>query len=144
MIERIFHKKQEIAIIIRNSFSKEGVEFLTPNAYSQQIGYMGWPAGYIIQPHIHNPVVREVLFTKEVIFVKSGKIRVDFYNDDKEYLESRILEKGDVILLAFGGHGFQMLEHSEMIEVKQGPYAGEEDKTRFEYKIQDNLCYGKV
>ena len=48
------------------------------------------------------------------------------------YLESRILYQGDVVLLAYGGHGLEMLEDSEMIEVKQGPYAGEMDKIRFE------------
>ncbi len=50
---------------------------------------------------------------------------------DRTYLESRILLPGDVVLLAHGGHGFVMLEPSEMIEVKQGPYAGEQDKERF-------------
>jgi len=73
-----------------------------------------------------------VLFTKEVLFIKSGKVRVDFYNDEQLYLQSRVLEQGDVILLSFGGHGFEMLEESEIIEVKQGPYAGETDKTRFD------------
>ena len=56
---------------------------------------------------------------------------MDFYDSDQCYLESRILEAGDVILLATGGHGFEVLEEIEMIEVKQGPYAGEVDKTRF-------------
>ena len=42
-----------------------------------------------------------------------------------------MLQGGDVILLAEGGHGFEMLEDSEMVEVKQGPYAGDGDKTRF-------------
>ncbi len=59
-----------------------------------------------------------------------SRVRVDFYDDDQRYLESRILRKGDVLLLAYGGHGFEMLEPTEMIEVKQGPYAGEADKTR--------------
>jgi mannose-6-phosphate isomerase-like protein (cupin superfamily) len=86
----------------------------------------------VIPPHVHNPVPREVQFTKEVLFIKSGKVRVDFYDDEQNYLESRILSAGDVILLAYGGHGFEMLEQTEMIEVKQGPYAGEADKTRFE------------
>ena len=92
---------------------------------------MNRPRGYVILPHVHNPVPREVEFTKEVLFIKSGKVRVDFYDDDKNYLESRVLNQGDVILLAFGGHGFEMLEPTEIIEVKQGPYAGEADKTRF-------------
>ena len=92
---------------------------------------MNRPSGYVIPPHVHNPVPREVQFTKEVLFIKSGRVRVDFYDEDQTYLESRVLVTGDVILLAFGGHGFEMLEPTEMIEVKQGPYAGDQDKTRF-------------
>jgi mannose-6-phosphate isomerase-like protein (cupin superfamily) len=90
------------------------------------------PKNYVIPPHVHNPVQREVFYTKEVLFIKSGKVRVDFYDEDRNYLKSTILEVGDVILLAYGGHGFEMLEDTEMIEVKQGPYAGDQDKTRFE------------
>jgi len=131
VIERIVNREQELAVIIRQSYHKEGIEFITPSTYSQQLGYMNRPAGYVIAPHVHNPVPREVQFTKEVLFIKTGKVRVDFYDDDQNYLESRILCQGDVILLAFGGHGFEMLEASEMIEVKQGPYAGDADKTRF-------------
>lgn len=66
-----------------------------------------------------------------MLFLKKGKLRVDFYDGSRNYLESRILCAGDVILLAAGGHGFEVLEEIEMIEVKQGPYAGDRDKTRF-------------
>ena len=59
---------------------------------------------------------RDVHFTQEVLFVKSGKIRVDFYNDDQKYLESRVLFPGDIVLLAFGGHGFEMPEESEIMK----------------------------
>jgi len=121
-----------LALILRSHFHSNGIHFFTPPHYSQQIGYMSRPSGYVIPPHVHNPVAREVQFTKEVLFIKSGRVRVDFYDDDQTYLESRVLETGDVILLAYGGHGFEMLETTEMIEVKQGPYAGEQDKTRFE------------
>jgi len=61
---------------------------------------------------------------------QSQPVRVDFFDDQKNYLKSKILNQGDVVLLAAGGHGFQMLESSEIIEVKQGPYAGEKDKIR--------------
>lgn len=131
MIDRIIHQNQELALIIRHTFCREGIEFFTPGTYSQQIGYMNRPAGHVIDPHVHNPVLRQVQFTKEVLFIKSGRLRVDFYTDAQEYLESTILEAGDVILLALGGHGFEMLEATEIIEVKQGPYAGDADKTRF-------------
>jgi hypothetical protein len=85
----------------------------------------------MIEPHIHNPVQREVLYTQEVLVIKKGALRVDFYDDSRAYLESRVLTTGDVILLAEGGHGFEVLEELEMIEVKQGPYTGDCDKTRF-------------
>ena len=120
-----------LAIVIRGKHRSMGVEFFTPCDFSQQLGYMFRPQGYAISPHVHNPVLREVHYTSEVLYIKSGCIRVDFYDTNHSYLESRILEAGDVILLAYGGHGFEMLEPTEMIEVKQGPYAGEQDKTRF-------------
>ena len=100
---------------------------------------MNRPQGYVIQPHIHKPVSRIVQYTKEVLFIKTGRLRVDFYNEDKKYLESTILEKGDIILLAYGGHGFEMLEPTEIIEVKQGPYAGEADKMRFDPISSDQV-----
>lgn len=132
MIKNISHNGNVLAVLISTAYKSEGIEFFTPNDFSQQLGYMNRPKGYVIPPHVHNPVQREVHYTKEVLFIKSGKVRVDFYDDEQNYLESHILNQGDVILLAYGGHGFEMLEPSEMIEVKQGPYAGDGDKTRFE------------
>lgn len=134
MIQEFKHNNQILAIIISHQYSEPGIHFFTPNDLSQQLAYMRHPAGKIIQPHVHNPVPREVHYTQEVLFIKKGKLRVDFYSDQQVYLESRILSSGDVILLATGGHGFEVLEEIEMIEVKQGPYAGDEDKTRFENK----------
>ena len=131
MVERIVHQNRELALIMRADFRHDGIEFLTPSSYSQQLGYMSRPSGYQIEPHVHKPVQRSVQFTKEVLFIKSGRVRVDFYDDEQTYIESRVLNAGDVILLAFGGHGFEMLEASEIIEVKQGPYAGDQDKEKF-------------
>lgn len=139
MIHEVINNNQLLSIIIRNNFKKDGIEFFTPNDFSQQLAYMRRPKNYIIAPHVHNAVPREVQFTKEVLYLKSGRVRVDFYDDEKNYLESTILEEGDVILLAFGGHGFTMLEESEIIEVKQGPYAGDLDKIRFEPIPNDKL-----
>lgn len=132
MIERINCEGQELAILIPHSFCKEGIEFFTDDKFSQQLGYMNREKGYVIPPHRHNIIVREVLLTQEVLLIKSGKVRVDFYNDSQKYIVSRILTAGDVILLATGGHGFEMLEASEIIEIKQGPYVGERDKVRFD------------
>jgi hypothetical protein len=131
MIERIQNKGELLAIIIKHDFSEPGVHFFTPDEFSQQLAYMKHPAKKVIEPHVHNPVQREVSYTQEVLFLKAGKLRVDFYDNERNYLESRVLEATDVILLASGGHGFEALEEIEVIEVKQGPYAGDADKTRF-------------
>lgn len=129
--EEIRKKGRLIAIIIRNNYSCDGVEFITPNEYSQQLAYMHHPTGKVIDAHIHNMVHRNVVLTQEVLFIKKGILRVDLYDEYEDYLESRELYAGDIILLVSGGHGFSVLEEVEMIEVKQGPYAGDNDKKRF-------------
>jgi mannose-6-phosphate isomerase-like protein (cupin superfamily) len=130
-IVRVEDGGQLLAIIIPAEYSNSGIQFFTPNDFSQQLAFMRHPAGKVIDPHVHNLVVRRVEYTQEVLFIRKGKLRVDFYSEEHTYLHSRILSAGDVILLAKGGHGFEVLEEVEMIEVKQGPYAGDSDKTRF-------------
>lgn len=121
-----------IAVVIKADYDKPGVSFFTPDAYSQQVAFMHHGYGHVILPHVHNDVKREILQTKEVLIIRKGKLRCDFYTDDKEYIKSIILTDGDVLLLVSGGHGFVCLEETEMVEVKQGPYVGDADKTRFE------------
>jgi hypothetical protein len=132
MIENIHHNEKLLSVIIRANYKSEGIEFFTPDNYSQQLAYINRVKNYIIPPHVHNIVKRDVQFTQEVLVIKSGKVRVDYYDNNKNYLESKLLYQGDVVLLAYGGHGFEMLEDSEIIEVKQGPYIGQMDKVRFE------------
>lgn len=130
-IQKIEYNGELLALIVSRNFREPGIHFFTPGDLSQQLAYMRHPVGKRIDPHVHNPVAREVHYTQEVLFIQRGKLRVDFYNEAQVYLESRILQGGDTILLATGGHGFEVLEEIEMIEVKQGPYAGDQDKTRF-------------
>ncbi len=132
MIERIIDQKQELAVIIRENYHEEGIHFLNEEDYSQQLAYMHHPTGKIIDAHIHNHEERSIVLTQEVLIIKKGVLRVDFYRNDQTYLKSTILQKGDIILLASGGHGFQVLEEVEMVEIKQGPYLGAKDKIRFE------------
>jgi hypothetical protein len=131
MIENIIYNNTVYSIIIRANYIEDGIKFFTTDDFSQQIGYMKRNAGYIIPPHVHNLVPREVTLTQEVLYIKNGKVRVDFYDNTKKYLSSKILHKGDVILLAAGGHGFEIIEDAEIIEIKQGPYCGELDKVKF-------------
>ncbi|WP_298262444.1 hypothetical protein [uncultured Lutibacter sp.] len=141
MVEIITENNLQLAIIIRSTYSKEGIEFFTNDSDSQQLGYMKRPNGYVIAPHRHNLIPRKVHLTQEVLFVKKGKVRVDFYDNNQNYIKSSILFTGDVILLSNGGHGFKMLEVTEMIEVKQGPYCGDEDKVRFSAIDDNNIIF---
>ncbi|MCK6601559.1 MAG: hypothetical protein L6Q77_07010 [Bacteroidetes bacterium] len=136
MIFQIKRNDELYAIIVRAGFSEPGIHFFTENDLSQQLAFMKHPAGKKIQPHIHNSVAREVYYTQEVLLIRSGKLRVDFFDEDQIYFESYLLGANDVILLIKGGHGFEVLEELEMFEVKQGPYAGDQDKTRFSSDIR--------
>ncbi len=141
MLVKISHKKKLLAIIIKANFKKEGVEFFTPNNFSQQLGYMSYKKNYKIDAHIHKNNIRKVIKTQEVLYIKSGKIRVDFYYKKNAYLKSYLLEKGDVILLSSGGHGFKFLKKSEIIEIKQGPFYSEFDKVRFDHVDDKKVKY---
>jgi hypothetical protein len=143
MIERVEFGGVEFAIILRSDFREQGIHFFTPGDFSQQLGYMRHPAGHVIEPHVHNAVQRAVHFTREVLFLRRGRLRVDFYSDAGAYLESRELGPGDVILLADGGHGFEALDEIEMVEVKQGPYVGDADKKRFKGISASEVRYAK-
>ncbi len=129
---RITHKKNLLALIIKAKFKQDGFKFFVPDEYSQQLGYMQCLKGHVITSHLHRPVLRRVKLAQEVLFIRSGKVRVDFYDEKRHYVESRIVKQGDVVFLAFGGHGFEFLEDAEMFEVKQGPFLKEIQPIRFE------------
>ena len=117
-----------LAIILRSGLRMEGTHFFTPPDFGQQLGHLGLPAGQRIEPHRHTTSSREVVKTQEALFIRKGVLRVDIYTTDDRYLLSRSLHALDVILLVDGGHGFEVLEELDMVEVKQGPYLGLNDK----------------
>ena len=137
MIKTIRHNDNLLAIIVSKDYHKDGLSFITPNDFTLQLGYFNHPANHKIKPHIHHPVQRETIGTQEVLIIQKGAIRIDFYSLDQEYLESRELSAGDVILLISGGHGMTILEPVTMIEVKNGPYRPDEDKDKFEGRKDD-------
>ena len=133
MIEKIFHKKKLLALIVRGRYRKKrGITFFTPNESTQQFGYMKHKKKHIIKPHLHKKRVTKISYTTEVILILKGVLRVDFYNYNKNYLFSKILKQKDIIMLVHGGHGFKVLKEVEMLEIKQGPYSLIKDKIKFE------------
>lgn len=130
--EEIRGGNELIAIILRANYSNKKTVFFSPPEFSQQLGYIVHKKGGVIEPHFHKEVHRNIIRTQEVLFIKKGKVSVNFYTPEKNFVASRQLNRGDIIFLCSGGHGFKMLKDSEIIEVKQGPYSGREiDKELF-------------
>ena len=133
MIEKIKHNKKLLAIIVRKEYrKKKGITFFTPNNLNLQCGYMKHNKNHIIKPHLHLKRLNKIFYTSETIILLKGRLRIDFYNNKKNYLVSRILYSSEIICLISGGHGFKTLSPCEMIEVKQGPYSVLKDKKKFD------------
>ena len=138
MVEKIIYKKKLLALIVRGKYrNKKGITFFTPNESTQQFGYMKHSKKYIVRPHLHKKRLTKIYHTTEVILIMKGILRVDFYNQFKKYLFSKILKEKDIIMLVHGGHGFKVLKSVEMLEIKQGPYNLIKDKIKFE-NIDEN------
>lgn len=130
-IEVVRDNKCPLAYIIRASFLPESTTFLTPPEFKQQVGFIVYPTGSEIQRHVHRPLERHLVGTSEVLIVQKGRCLIDIYNDARELVATRELNKGDIMLMVGGGHGFRMLEDTIFLEVKQGPYTGVDEKERF-------------
>lgn len=132
MIEKISWNNEILAYIISADTPIDKTTFVTPPEFNQQVGFVIYPAGGEIVPHVHLPLERQIVGTSEVLVLRKGRCKVDFYNKNKELSATRKIKTGDVLLLVGGGHGFRMLEDTIFLEIKQGPYAGKDDKERFQ------------
>jgi hypothetical protein len=131
LIEIVRADDQPLGYIIRSSFSPTQTTFVTAPEHKQQVGYVVYPAGGEVARHFHRPLERHLIGTSEVLIVKSGRCLIDLYNDKRQLVATRELGPGDVMIMIGGGHGFRMLEDTVLLEVKQGPYTGIDEKEKF-------------
>jgi uncharacterized protein with PhoU and TrkA domain len=131
LIEQITDQNQVLCILIRNELSPDKTTFLTPPEYKQQVGFVVYPKGGEVARHTHVALERHLVGTSEVLVVKKGRCLIDIYNDAHDLVATRELNQGDLMLMVGGGHGFRMLEDTVLLEVKQGPYTGLDEKERF-------------
>lgn len=115
-----------IAIIVRKDFSKEGVNFVSNNGYSLQLGINSYKTGHKIENHLHQNRQLAINDVQEVVYFKSGEALVSLFDKNKKFVQSLKLSAGDLIFFVNGGHGFEMVNDTVLIEVKQGPYFGKE------------------
>jgi hypothetical protein len=130
-IEWIKSGDRVLGVIVPAGYEPAASEFVTPDTYKQQVGFIVYPSDGSIEPHVHREMERNLRGTSEVLVVRRGRCWVDFYLDDQSFLCSRELKTGDTLVLVSGGHGFRMVEPTVFLEVKQGPYIGPEEKQRF-------------
>ncbi len=130
-VEHIICDGKPLAYIIRAEMAPDKTTFLTPPEFNFQVGFVVYPQDGEIVRHVHRPLERHIVGTSEVLIVRKGRCEIDIYNDDYRLVATRELRTGDVMLMVGGGHGFRMLEETILLEVKQGPYTGLEEKERF-------------
>lgn len=130
-VEIIADGDQPLAYIISASMSPNETTFLTPPEFKQQVGFVVYPKGGEVKRHRHRALERHLVGTSEVLVVRSGKCEIDVYTEEGELVATRQLCAGDVMLMVGGGHGFRMLEETVLLEIKQGPYTGLEEKEHF-------------
>ncbi|MGH3008125.1 MAG: cupin domain-containing protein [Gaiellaceae bacterium] len=131
MFERIPDQGPLLALLLAGSDDPSETTFPTPPELNLQVGFVVYPGGGEIQRHSHRPLERQIVGTPEVLVVRSGRCEIDLYDHERNLVATRELRAGDVILIAGGGHGFRMLEDTVLLEVKQGPYTGLDEKERF-------------
>ena len=121
-----------LAMVVRGDFSGGKYNFFTPDDFPLQMGTSFYPAGDRIQPHVHIPQPRQVELVNEYIYVKTGRVELTLYTKERMPVTKFELAAGDSLLLTGGGHGFKVIEACQLIEVKQGPYLGMDDKVKFD------------
>lgn len=130
-VETVAVEGQVLCYIVRRTVQPAQTTFVTPPDARQQVGFIVYPAGGVVRRHIHRPLERHLVGMSEVLIVQSGRCHLDLYTTDHAPAAERILEQGDVVVLVAGGHGLRMLADTVLLEIKQGPYLGTDDKELF-------------
>lgn len=130
MIKHISDQHNNIlAIVVNNCPDK--TTFITDHTHIQQVGYIVLKQNNTIQRHYHTQITKTVSGLTEVLYVKSGRCTVHFYDLNQVFVSDLEIKTGDLLIIISGGHGFTMLEDTVLIEVKNGPYLGDLERIRF-------------
>jgi len=130
-IERIIWNGSVKVYIIRSAYNPVRTSFASPQTANLQVGHIVYPAGSVVPKHLHKKIIRRLDRTEEVLIVKKGSCFLDIYNERKKLVVTRKVRRGDIIIIVGGGHGFRVLKDLILLEIKQGPYTGIEEKERF-------------
>ena len=121
-IEKIENKGKILVYIIRNTQKIVKTHFISPKTSNLQVGHIVYPTGSTIPKHIHKKIIRKLYRTEEVLVVLEGRCDMDIYDDQRILIATKRVNKGDVIIILEGGHGFRVIKDLVFLEIKQGPY----------------------
>ena len=120
-----------LCYLIHSAYRPQATTFITDADARQQVGFIVYPKGGVIARHLHRSLERHLIGMSEVLVVRSGRCEIDVYDDEHKLVATRELNAGEVAIMVAGGHGFRVLENTVMLEIKQGPYLGAQDKELF-------------
>lgn len=130
-IREIVKDEIHYCTIVKPNMSNEGLNFVTNDQKSLQVGIWNYEKGKNLEPHFHNTYDRNADITSESVFITKGKILIKVYTKNLELVIEETLQAGEMIIQFYGVHEYIMLEDSIVIETKNGPYSGpEKDRTR--------------
>ena len=128
----IYDKKGKLlAILIDTRKNNDSKNFYTSNDLDIQVASFNLNSQDAIERHFHYSQNRIITTTSEVIYLQSGKIEVEIYDENRQFIQNVIVEEEMIIVLLKGAHAINILVNSKFIEIKQGPYDPENDKERF-------------
>ena len=131
MVEAVRSGSDVLCYIVRSADFPAETAFATPCDAQLQVGQVVHLCGHQIARHEHRPQERHSTGTAEFLLVQRGRCAMEVYDHQRRLVATRELGVGDISILLGGGHGFRMLEDTVMLEVKQGPYPGPDEKERF-------------
>ena len=121
---------KNLLIAIRVKRLKNGAVPLTDPLEPLQVLTHKRKKGKYTKAHIHTPKKRLTQTLQECLVVIKGKIKIDLFAPSNKFFKSIYVSAGEVVIFMNGGHAVHILEDTELIEVKNGPFV--EDKVLIE------------
>lgn len=119
-MEKITYNNTLVAVHIKDF--KDGITPLSDSDQSLQILVHKREKGSHTKAHLHKPTKRETNNLQECLVVLKGKIKIDFYDSNKNVFKTIFIGPHEVVIFMSGGHSVDVDENCEFIEVKNGPF----------------------
>ena len=130
MIKLIQQNKTTYAKIIRSTYQTKDTEFFTEETDEIQFGVISYPKNHKTGAHYHNHLNKQSTQIDEILIIQKGSARIDFYNNEGNYIVSSEVFEGDTLIIFKGGHNIIFYEDTKVLAIKSGVYEQKSSKTR--------------